>query len=81
MSLASRRFVLTLLAGTALAGPAAALTPVRPAKPIQMVNQAARDPALVKVIGEMLAAAKARDWKRLSPQMEGENGEPAERRD
>jgi len=67
MPLASRRFVLTLLAGTALAGPAAALTPVRPAKPIQMVNQATRDPALVKVIGEMLAAAKAKDWKRLSP--------------
>jgi hypothetical protein len=67
MPLASRRFVLTLLAGTALAGPAAALTPVRPAKPILMVNQATRDPALVKVIAAMLAAAKARDWSKLSP--------------
>lgn len=67
MPLASRRFVLMLLAGTALAGPAAALTPARPAKPIPMVNQATRDPALTKVIAEMLAAAKAKDWKRLSP--------------
>jgi hypothetical protein len=67
MLLASRRFVLTLLAGTALAAPAVALTPARPAKPIQIVNQATRDPALVKVIAEMLAAAKAKDWKRLAP--------------
>jgi hypothetical protein len=71
MSQPSRRLVLSLLAGTALAGAFAgsafALTPVRPAKPIPMVNQATRDPALVKVIAEMLAAAKAKDWKRLSP--------------
>jgi hypothetical protein len=67
MLLASRRLVLTLLAGTALAAPAAALTPARKAKPIPMVNQATRDPALAKVIGAMLAAAKARDWKKLAP--------------
>ena len=67
MPLATRRLVLTLLAGTALAAPAAALTPARPAKPIPMVDQAPRDPALVKVIAAMLAAAKARDWKKLSP--------------
>jgi hypothetical protein len=61
----SRRHVLALLATSALAGPlmgtAAAQAPVRP------VNQAPRDPALVKVIAAMLAAAKARDFKRLSP--------------
>ncbi len=67
MPLASRRLVLTLLAGTAVAGPAAAVTPARPPKPIPMVNEATRDPALAKVIATMLAAAKARDWNRLSP--------------
>ena len=67
MPLASRRLVLMLLAGTALAAPAAALTPARPAKPIPMINQATRDPALAKVIAAMLAAAKARDWKKLAP--------------
>lgn len=67
MLLMSRRLALSLLAGTALAGHAAALTPVRSARPILPVNQATRDPALVKVIAEMLAAAKAKDWKRLSP--------------
>lgn len=67
----SRRLLLSLLATSALAvafAPAAhALKPVRPAKPILPVNQATRDPALVKVIAEALAAAKAKDWKRLSP--------------
>ena len=67
----SRRLLLSLLATSALAAavvPAAhALKPVRPAKPILPVNQATRDPALAKVIAEMLAAAKAKDWKRLSP--------------
>lgn len=63
----SRRLVLSLLAGTALAGSAVALTPARPAKPILPVNQSPRDPALVKVIAAMLAAAKAKDWNRLSP--------------
>lgn len=70
MPQATRRFVLALLAGTTLAGPVAALTPVRPAKPILMVNQATRDPALVKVIAEMIAAAKAKDWKRLAPHVD-----------
>jgi hypothetical protein len=60
----SRRFVLTLLAGSALAGKfagtAAAETPVVP------VNQATRDPALVKVIAALTAAAKAKNFKRLS---------------
>lgn len=70
MPLASRRFVLALLAGTALAAPAAALTPARPAKPIQMFNQATRDPSLVKAIAAMLAAAKAKDWKRLAPHVD-----------
>ncbi len=66
----SRRLVLTLLATSALAplaGTAAALTPARAAQPIYPVNQATRDPALVKVIAEMLAAAKAKDWKKLAP--------------
>src|SRR5688572_20899285 len=66
----SRRLLLSLLATSALAAsfaPAYALKPVRPAKPILPVNQATRDPALAKVIAEMLAAAKAKDWKRLSP--------------
>jgi hypothetical protein len=67
---ATRRFVLALLAGTALAAPAAALTPVRKTKPIPMVNQATRDPALAKVIAAMLAAAKAKDWKRLEPHVD-----------
>lgn len=67
MLIASRRLVLTLLAGTALAAPAAALTPARPTKPVPMVNQATRDQALMKVIAAMLAAAKAKDWKRLEP--------------
>ena len=67
MILATRRLVLTLLAGTALAAPAAALTPARKTKPVPMVNQATRDPALAKVIAAMLAAAKAKDWKRLEP--------------
>jgi hypothetical protein len=70
MLLASRRLVLTLLAGTALAAPAAALTPVRKTKPIPMVNQATRDPSLSKVIAAMLAAAKAKDWKRLEPHVD-----------
>jgi hypothetical protein len=71
MSQPSRRLLLSLLATSALAAsfaPAAhALKPVRPAKPILPVNQATRDPALAKVIAETLAAAKAKDWKRLSP--------------
>jgi hypothetical protein len=67
MFLASRRLVLTLLAGSALAAPAAALTPARKTKPVPMVNQATRDPALAKIIAAMLAAAKAKDWKRLEP--------------
>lgn len=67
---ATRRFVLTLLAATALAAPAAALTPARRAKPIPMIDEAKRDPALVKVIAAMLAAAKARDWKRLAPHVD-----------
>lgn len=67
---ATRRFVLTLLAATALAAPAAALTPARRAKPIPMLDHAKRDPSLVKVIAAMLAAAKARDWKRLAPHVD-----------
>lgn len=70
MPLASRRLVLALLAGTALATPAAALTPARRTKPITMFNEATRDPSLVKAIAEMLAAARAKDWKRFAPHVD-----------
>ncbi len=70
MPIASRRSVLTLLAATALSAPAAALTPAPRAKPIAMFDDAKRDPSLVKAVAEMLAAAKAKDWKRLALQVD-----------
>src|SRR5262245_57766007 len=61
----SRRFVLSLLATSALLGVLAA--PAAADQPVQPVNEAPRDDALVKVIAACSAAAKARDFKALSP--------------
>lgn len=65
MPLPSRRFVLTLLATSALAGAFAG--PAAADKPILPLNEAPRDPALVKTIAACIAAAKAKDWKALAP--------------
>jgi len=60
----SRRLFLALLAGSALVPFAA---PALAEKPVEPVDQAPRDPALVKTIGECIAAAKARNFKALAP--------------
>ncbi len=65
MRQASRRLVVALLATSAIApllpGVARAQGSAIP------VNEATRDPALTKIIAAMIAAAKARDFKRLAP--------------
>jgi hypothetical protein len=63
----SRRALLALLGSTALVGPAAAETVSKSAAPI---DQAPRDPALAKVRADMLAAVKAKDFKRLQPHLD-----------
>ena len=62
----SRRFVLSLVAGTVLAGPLAG-TAMAADKPVLPVDEARRDPALVKVIAACIAAAKAKNFKALAP--------------
>ena len=57
----SRRSALILLGSTAFASPVLALEPPIPLR----ADEATRDAALAKVRADMLAAAKARDFKKL----------------
>jgi hypothetical protein len=61
----SRRLALCLVAAAALVAPLS--LPAAAQKPVRPINEAARDPALVKVLSALIAAAKARDFRRLSP--------------
>lgn len=63
----SRRFVLSALGSSALAAPFAAVAAAEAsARRAPPVDQAPRDPALVRVRAAILEAAKARDFKRLT---------------
>ena len=64
----SRRLVLSLLAGTILAGPLAGAA-LAAEKPVLPVDEAKRDSALVKVIAACVAAAKARNFRALAPHL------------
>lgn len=60
-----RRHALRLLAAAALFAPLS--LPVAAQMTVRPINEAPRDPALVKALAAMIAAAKARDFRRLSP--------------
>ena len=67
MLLISRRFLLALLASTAIVPVAAAVKPVPPVLP---VDEATRDPALVRVRTAVIEAVKAKNFKQLEPHLD-----------
>jgi hypothetical protein len=67
MRLISRRFLLALLASTAIMPTAAAIKPLPPVLPI---DEATRDAALVRVRASTIQAVKAKDFKLLQPHLD-----------
>jgi len=67
MFLIPRRFFLALLASTAIMPVAAAIKPVPPVLP---VDEATRDPALVRVRSAAVQAVKARSFRQLQPHLD-----------
>lgn len=67
MRLIPRRFLLALLASTAIVPAAAAIKPVPPVLPI---DEATRDAALVRVRASTVQAVKAKDFKQLQPHLD-----------